>query len=85
MVHVARGRLSKQIAVAAIDRAPRDTRRLLDYIGPSKAVGARLSRHEQSPSSFVENGQHIRVSLSDGLNYVERAIHPRILTRPIRP
>jgi len=28
---------------------------LLDYIGPSKAVGARLNRHEESPSSFVEN------------------------------
>ena len=60
------------------------TRRLLDYIGPSKAVGARLSRHEKSPSSFVENRQHIRISLSDGLDYVERAIHPRILTRPIK-
>src|ERR1700677_84391 len=73
-----------QIVNPAIDRAPRDTRRLLDYIGPSKAVGARLSRHEKSPSSFVENRQHIRVSLSDGLDYVERAIHPRILTRPIK-
>src|SRR5580693_7652001 len=79
-----RRRIGFQFGNPAIDRAPRDTRRLLDYIGPSKAVGARLSRHEKSPSSFVENRQHIRVSLSDGLDYVERAIHPRILTRPIK-
>src|ERR1700689_3720940 len=78
-----RRRIGFQSGNPAIDRAPRDTRRLFDYTGPSKAVGARLSRHEKSPSSFVENRQHIRVSLSDGLDYVERAIHPRILTRPI--
>src|SRR5580700_331004 len=79
-----RRRIGLQFGNPAIDRAPRDTRRLLDYIGPSKAVGARLSRHEQSPPSFVENRQHIRVSLSDGLDYVEGANHPRILTRPIK-
>ena len=79
-----RRRIGLQFGNPAIDRAPRDTRRLLDYIGPSKAVGARLSRHEKSPPSFVENRQHIRVSLSDGLDYVEGANHPRILTRPIK-
>ena len=73
-----RRRIGFQFGNPAIDRAPRDTRRLLDYIGRSKAVGARLSRHEKSPSSFVENRQHIRVSLSDGLNYLEGAIQPRI-------
>ena len=79
-----RRRIGFQFGNPAIDRATRDTRRLLDYIGPSKAVGARLSRHEKSPSSFVENRQHIGVSLSDGLDYVEGAIHPRILTRLIK-
>src|ERR1700689_2485827 len=79
-----RRRIGFQFGNPAIDRAPRDTRRLLDYIGPSKTIGARLSRHEKSPPSFVENRQHIRVSLSDGLDYVEGANHPRILTRPIK-
>ena len=37
-------RIGFQFGNPAIDRAPRDTRRLLDYIGPSKAVGAHLSR-----------------------------------------
>src|SRR6202044_1273651 len=77
-----RRRIGFQFGNPAIDRAPRDTRRLLDYIGPSKAVGARFSRHEKSPSSFVENRQHIRVSLSDGLDYVEGANHPWILNPP---
>ena len=79
-----RRRIGFQFGNPPIDRATRDTRRLLDYIGPSKAVGARLSRHEKSPSSFVENRQHIDVSLSDGLDYVEGANHPRILTRRIK-
>ena len=78
-----RRRIGFQFGNPAIDRATRDTRRLLDYIGPSKAVGARLSRHEKSPSSFVENRQHIRVSFLDGLDHVEGAIHSWILTRPI--
>ena len=79
-----RRRIGFQFGNPAIDRATRDTRCLLDYIGPSKAVRARLSRHEKSPSSFVENRQHIDVSLSDGLDYVEGANHPRTLTRPIK-
>jgi len=72
-----------QFGYPAIDRATRDPRRLLDHIAPSAAEGARLRRREKSSSSFIENRRHIRVSLLDGLDDVERAIHPRRLHRPI--
>jgi hypothetical protein len=65
-----------QFGYPAIDRATRDARRLLDHIAPSAAEGARLRRREKSSPSFVENRRHIRVSLLDGLDDVERAIHP---------
>ena len=65
-----RRRIGFQFGNPAIDRAPARHPLSARCIGPSKAVGARLSRHE-TPRLVVENRQHIRESLWHGLHQVE--------------
>ena len=63
----------------AIDRAARDTGRLLDDTWTASTERSGLRRREQPSPTFAQNRPHVLLTLLDRLDRFGQVLHPSIL------